>query len=83
MLFFRSFLMVRFRWDFRAVALRCCQCWIVVAVCSMSACEARPLSHQLGTSAATASWTWHTVSSGFFFPQLLSHARQEQVTHAG
>ena len=58
---------------FPAVALRCCQCWMVWAVCSISVGEARPLRHQLGSSAASASWTWQTVSSGFFFPQRGAH----------
>ena len=49
-----SFLMVRLRWHFRAVALRCCQCWMIWAVCSIRVVEARPLSHQLGMSEPTA-----------------------------
>jgi hypothetical protein len=56
---------------------------MVLAVCSISDGEVRPPRHQFGTSAATASWTWHTVSSGFFFPQVFSDARQEQVAHTG
>jgi len=54
---------------------------MVLAVCSISVCEARPLRHQLGMSEATASWTWQTVTWGFFFPQLFSDTRQEQVAY--
>ena len=79
----RSFLRVRFWWLLRAVAWRCCQCWIVLAVCSMSLVDARPLSHQLRTNEPVAVWTWHTVNSGFFPPQLFADSSQEQVTHAG
>ncbi len=79
---FRSFLSVRLRCDLRASALRCCQCWMMLAVCSMSVGEARPLSHQLSTSAPTAAWTWQTVTSGFFPPHPLSATSQEQVTDA-
>lgn len=40
-------------------------------------------SDQERTTAAAAMRTWHTVSSGFFPPQLLLDLRQEQVTHGG
>lgn len=79
----RSFLRVLFVWQTRAVALRCCQWAIVLAVCSISAAEARPLSHQLGASPPTARCNWQTVNSGFFFPQPPSSAGQEQVADAG
>ncbi len=79
MLFCRSFLRVRLMWALRVAALRCCQCWMVLAVASISAWEARPLSHQLRTRPLTAVWTWQTVNSGFFFPQLVFRAGQEQV----
>ena len=35
-----------------------------------------------GISADTAVWIWHSVSSRFFPPELLTHPRQEQVAHA-
>jgi hypothetical protein len=43
----------------------------------MSFVAARLGSHQLWTNAAAAVRTWHTVTSGFFFPQLQLHPRQE------
>jgi hypothetical protein len=78
---FRSFFRVRLMWQRRAVALRCCQCWIVLAVALINATDARPLSHQLRTSDPIAVCTWHTVSSGFFFPQFLADSHHEQVAH--
>jgi len=42
--------------------------------------EGRWSSHQQGINAPRAVWTWHSVTSGFFFPQVLSHSRQEQET---
>ena len=78
---FRSFFRVRFVWHMRAVALRCCQCWITLAVCSISTVEARPRSHQLFTSAPTAACTWHTVSCSFFPPQLFVNSCKEQIAH--
>ena len=79
----RSFLRARLWWHLRAVALRCCQCWIVLAVCSMSVVDARPLSHQLRTNEPMAVWTWQTVNSGFPPPHFFADSSQEQVTHAG
>ena len=40
--------------------------------------DARPLSHQLSIKAPTAEWIWQTVTSGFFSPQSLAAACQEQ-----
>ena len=80
---FRSFLRVRLVWHLRAVALRCCQCWISPAAASISAAHTLPLSQQLCTNAAAAICTWHTVRSGFFPPQLLANPGQEQVAHRG
>src|SRR4030067_822428 len=77
----RSFFRVRLMWQRRAVALRCCQCWMILAVPLSNAADARPLSHQLRTSDPTAVCTWHTVTSGFFPPQFLADPRQEQVAH--
>ena len=51
---FRSFLRFPFVWHFRVAAIRCCQCWMVLAVASISVADARPLSHQLRTSDPTA-----------------------------
>jgi len=80
---FRSFLRFCLVWLLRAVAMRCCQCWISLAVCSINAVDARPLSHHERTSTPTAVWTWQTVRSGFFPPQLFTNSGQEQVAHAG
>src|SRR5580698_2152190 len=78
--FFRSFRRVALMCEVRAAALRRCQCWISLAASSMRAAERAPLSHQLRTSAVTATCTWHTVRSGFFPPQLLASSGEEQVT---
>src|SRR5215471_1546103 len=75
----RSFRRVVLVWLLRAWALR--RCWYVIfaAVFSNSRFDAaRPWLHQDCTKAATAVWSWHTVSSGFF-PPLGSHTGQEQV----
>src|SRR5208283_3963183 len=79
--FSRSFRLVRLVFDFRAAAMRFCQCWILFAASSINAVRRTPLSHQLRTRAATATCTWQTVRSGFFFPQPLADPSQEQVAH--
>ena len=79
---FRSFLCLDLTWLLRAWALRCWLYWIVPAVCSINLAEARPPSHQERTSEPTAVWTWQTVSSRFFFPQLFPDGCQKQVTDA-
>src|SRR5579872_3293609 len=76
----RSFRHVFLVWLLRAWALR--RCWYVILAAvffSSRSDAARPLSHQDCTNAAVAVWSWHTVNSRFF-PPLLSHAGQEQVT---
>src|ERR1700733_11208809 len=78
----RSFLRVVFVWLFRAAAFLHCVRRISSAVRSNSFDDGRCLSHQLGINAAIAVCTWHSVSSGFFPPEFLSHPRQEQVTYA-
>lgn len=69
-------------WLLRASVLRCCVYWIVLAVCSNSLAEARPLSHQLCTRADTASCNWDMVNSDFFPPQTVTSAGQEQIADA-
>src|SRR6202453_3846527 len=78
----RSFFRVVLVWLFRAAAFLLCVRWISSAVRFNSFADGRSLSHQLGISAAIAVCTWHSVSSGFFPPEFLSHPRQEQVAHA-
>ena len=75
----RSLLRVRFLWLFRAVAFLFWVLWILAAVRSSSFGDGRWSSHQYGIRAASAVWIWHSVNSGFFPPELLSRARQEQV----
>jgi len=76
----RSFRRVLLVWLLRAWALRRCWYRIFAAVFSSNRSEAaRPLAHQDRTNAARAVWSWQTVRSRFF-PPLLSHAGQEQVT---
>src|SRR5438128_1577609 len=77
----RSCLRVRLVWLFRALALWCCWYAIFSAVWSRSRVAVDRPSHQECTKAAAAVRTWHTVSSGFFPPLPLVHARQEQVGH--
>src|SRR6516225_376781 len=71
---------VRLVWHRRASALRRCARWISSDVRSNSLVGGFRSSHQNGIDAATAVCTWHSVRSGFFPPELLSHPRQEQVT---
>src|SRR3954447_20809392 len=78
----RSFFRVALVWLLRAAAFLTCVRSISAAVLSSSFSEGRWPSHQLGISAAIAVCTWHSVSSGFPPPELLSHPRQEQVAHA-
>src|SRR5271165_6998955 len=67
-------------WLCRASAFLCWFCRISSAVRTSSLAEGRWSSHQQGINAPRAVWTWHSVTSGFFFPQVLSHPRQEQET---
>ena len=67
-------------WLCRASAFLCWFCRISSAVRTSRLAEGRWSSHQQGINAPRAVWTWHSVTSGFFFPQVLSHSRQEQVT---
>ena len=78
----RSFFLVALVWLFLAAASLLCVLAISSAVRSNSFLDGRCSSHRYGTSAATAVCTWHSVDSGFFPPELLSHPRQEQVAHA-
>src|SRR5512135_3705866 len=66
-------------WHFRARAFRCCARRIFAAVRSRRFLGGVWPSHQDGMQAAIASCTWHSVSSGFFPPELLPHPCQEQV----
>src|ERR1700752_2849882 len=75
----RSFWRVCFVWLVRARALRAWLCWISLAACSNSGLAATSSSHQERMTAATAVWTWHTVSSGFFPPQVRVDFGQEQI----
>src|SRR4051812_36592559 len=70
---------VRLVWLLRAVALRRCFLCNSAAVRSRSFVEGRSSSHQDGINAAIAVCTWHSVSSGFFPPEFLTHPRQEQI----
>src|ERR1700730_12814904 len=73
---------VRLVWQFRARPFLRCARTISSDVRSSSFFGGHRLNHQNGISAATAVCTWHSVSSRFFPPELLSHPRQEQVAHA-
>src|SRR3954465_2948857 len=73
---------VRLVWHCRAAAFRSCARSISADVRSNNAFGALRLNHQNGISAATAVCTWHSVSSRFFPPKLLTHPRQEQGAHA-
>src|SRR5881275_2141617 len=77
----RSLRRVRLVWPFRAAASRRLARLISAEVRSISFTGGLRSSHQNGISAATAVCTWHSVSPGFFPPELLPHPRQEQVTH--
>src|SRR3990172_7160048 len=77
----RSFCRVALLWLLRAWAFLCCAQAISFAACSYSGLEARPSSHQDLTTAAAATWTWQTVTSGFFPPKLLADSGQEQIAH--
>jgi len=79
----RSFRRVRLMWLLRALALSCCVACISSAMCSISAGEARPLSHHDCTSPPTAVWTCRTVNSGFFPPKLLMDLGKEQMADRG
>src|SRR4051795_1353342 len=78
----RSFFRVALVWLFRANAFLLCVRAISAAVRSNNFFDGRWSSHQDGIIAAIAVCTWHSVSSGFSPPELLSHPRQEQVAHA-
>jgi len=73
-------LRVLLMWLCRASAFLCWFCRISSAVRTSSLAEGRWSSHQQGINAPRGVWTWHFVTSGFFFPQVLSHSRQEQET---
>src|SRR3989304_8952245 len=77
----RSFRRVALLWLLRAWAFLFCARAISLAACSYSGLEARPPSHQALTTAAAATWTWQTVTSGFFPPKLLADSGQEQIAH--
>src|SRR5512142_1894257 len=72
---------VRLMWLFRATAFLCCVLSISADVRSSNFLGGHRLNHQNGINAATAVCTWHSVSSGFFPPELLPHPRREQVAH--
>src|SRR3954469_15760427 len=73
---------VRLVWNRRAWALRRCARSISADVRSSNFLGGVRSSHQNGINAATAVCTWHSVSSGFSPPELLTHPRQEQVAEA-
>ncbi len=64
-------------WHSRATALRRWARLIFHEVRSSRFFEGLSFNHQHGISAATAVCTWHSVSSGFFPPELPPHPRQE------
>src|SRR5512143_2552253 len=72
---------VRLVWYLRARAFLRCVRSISSDIRSSNFLGGHMLSHQNGISAATAVCTWHSVSSGFFPPELPPHPRQEQVAH--
>ena len=73
-----SFCRVFLVWLFRAWAFRFwCQA-ISSAALANRGLAARRSSHQDRTTALMAMWTWHTVNSGFFFPQRFTRLSQEQ-----
>jgi len=78
----RSFRRVLFVWLFLAEAFRRLARSISAAVRSSNLLEGRWPSHQYGINAANPVCTWHSVSPGFFPPELLSHPREEQIAHA-
>src|SRR4029077_15903299 len=79
----RSLLRVRFPWLLRAAVLRrCAQVIFLTAFASTCSLDRRDVNPQERTNAAIAVCSWHTASSGSFFPPLLPHPRQEQVAHA-
>src|SRR5271170_6180943 len=78
----RNFSRARFQWLFRVCALR--RWWYLIFVAAF--CNTSPLAfgddnpHER-TKAAIAVCNWQMVSSGFFFPPVLTHASQEQVAY--
>ena len=77
---FFSFRRVVLVWLLRAWAVRRWRWVIFLAVFSSHRAEAGwSVSHHDRTSAAIAVCSWHTVHSGFF-PPVLPHLSQEQVT---
>src|SRR5258708_1123750 len=77
----RSRCLVRLVWLLRAWALRACVYWISWEPCSRSWLVAASSSHHDRTRADTAVCTWHTVSSGFFPPQVRMNFGQEEVAY--
>src|SRR3954462_8130442 len=77
----RNLRRVRLVWLFRAAAFRRRARSISAAARSSNCFGGRRLSHQHGLMAAIAVCTWHSVSPGFFPPDLLPHPRKEQVAH--
>ena len=71
----RSLRRVRLMWLFLAAAFRRRARSISAEVRSSNAFGGDTLNHQNGINAATAVWTWHSVSSRFFPPGLLPHSR--------
>src|SRR6516165_8193806 len=78
----RSLCRVRLKWHFRASAFRfSAQVIFLAALASSFSSDRRDANPQAWTRAATAVWSWQTVSSGFFPRPFLPHPRQEQVAH--
>ena len=75
----RNFRRVSFVWQRRASALRRCARRMFVAALSSSAARAVRFNAHDSTKALKAVRTWHTVSSGRFFPPALAHPPTEQV----
>src|SRR6516164_2533417 len=74
---------VRLKWLLRASAFRCsAQVIFLAALASSFSFDRREHNPQACTRAATAVWSWQTVSSGFFPRPFLPHPRQDQVANA-
>src|SRR6516225_1365606 len=78
----RSLCRVRLMWHLRASAFRCsAQLIFLAALASSFSSDRRDNNPEPWIRAATAVWSWQTVSSGFFPRPFQPHSRQEQVAH--
>src|SRR6516164_1119110 len=79
----RSLCRVRLTWHLRASAFRTwAQVIFLAALASSFSFDWRDDNPEPWIRAATAVWSWQTVSSGFFPRPFLPHPGQEQVAHA-